>query len=146
MSIDCEYCLQPYGEKHRCMGSDLAKESAMWKNAYEREKKSANACRTDASRNGELAESLRAEVARLESAFRVTTFDLAVAEEKIARLKSQVDVAKECLRFFAEPFTWSRVMADAAHVFHQTTNPLLNNMYGQKAREALATLDPRKDG
>lgn len=60
------------------------------------------------------------------------------ADEKcIKELKDKLDEAIKLIKFYAEPFTWSRVMADARHVDYSEKSPLLNNMYGQKAREFL---------
>lgn len=54
---------------------------------------------------------------------------------QLLSLIAELSVYRKALGFFAEPFTWSRVMADALHA--DLGSGLLNNMYGSKAREAL---------
>lgn len=50
--------------------------------------------------------------------------------------------AREALKFFGEPYTWSRVWADRNHDSIDTG--LLDNMYGSMARAVLAKFPGEK--
>jgi hypothetical protein len=52
--------------------------------------------------------------------------------DTIRQLCEALKEAREVIEFFGEPFTWSRVFADAEH--GGIGSPILDNMYGGKAR------------
>ena len=80
--------------------------------------------------NNLLGLSVALEIAEKRDAFlRRTTSDV------VLRLLDVISAQRKALEFFAEPFTWSRVVAD------YRSDVRLNDMYGSKAREAIAEVD-----
>lgn len=66
---------------------------------------------------------------------RVTTHAFFIAPE-VQFLVAKLDEARDALKFYANPWTWARVSADAQHMGAEPGFNF-NNMYGKIARDVV---------